>query len=58
MPRPYPGFLPLTFNGGPINGKFNLLEAERIEITAASGLTDSEKEKSFGLEIESIYLKK
>jgi hypothetical protein len=35
-----------------------MAEAEKIEITAASGLTDSEKEKPFGLEIERIYLKK
>ena len=58
MPRPYPGFLPLTFDGGPIKGKFKMSEAEKIEITTAADFTNAEKEKPFGLEIESVYLKK
>ncbi|MBX2897690.1 MAG: membrane or secreted protein [Cyclobacteriaceae bacterium] len=56
LPRPYPGFLPLTFNGGA--GKFDLHEIEKVEITTGNNFTAAEKERGLTLEIERIGLKK
>ena len=58
MPRPYPQFLPLTFDGETVQGNFDLTTAERIEISAAADLPASEMVKPFGLEIESIWFRK
>lgn len=57
MPRPYPGFLPLTFNGGIVRGEFKLSSAEKVEITV-SDLSDVQKAVPFELIIESIQLNK
>ena len=54
LPRPYPGFLPLTFNGG--NTTVNVSAMEKVELTTAHNFTASEKEQPFGLELERIWL--
>lgn len=56
LPRPYPGFLPLTFNGG--IGKFELQEIEKVELTTRNKLSSTEKESGLTLEVERIGLKK
>ncbi|MCW5912640.1 MAG: membrane or secreted protein [Cyclobacteriaceae bacterium] len=56
LPRPYPGFLPLTFHGGA--GRFDLKESEKIELTTGYNFTAAEKESAFSLEVERIGLKK
>jgi hypothetical protein len=56
LPRPYPGFLPLTFNGGA--GKFDLHEIEKVEITTGNNFTAAEKESGLTFEVERIGLKK
>lgn len=54
LPRPYPGFLPLTFNGG--NAAVDLSAMEKVELTVAYNFSASEKEQPFGLELERIWL--
>ncbi|MBX2915080.1 MAG: membrane or secreted protein [Cyclobacteriaceae bacterium] len=56
LPRPYPGFLPLTFNGGA--GKLELQEIEKVELTAGNNFSSVEKERGLTLEVERIGLKK
>jgi len=56
LPRPYPGFLPLAFNGG--TGTFSLHETEKVEITTGYNFTSAEKESDLTLEVERIGLKK
>lgn len=61
MPRPYPGFLPLTFKASGTNGAsktIDLSNAEKIEVTVGWGLDQSEMKKPYVLEIEHIWLKK
>lgn len=51
LPRPYPGFMPLTFLSAG-NRPFALVDVERLEISfGGEGLTAQE-----GIEIESVYL--
>lgn len=57
LPRPYPGFLPLTFKGS-ANSSFNLPAMEKIQITIESGLPESEFRKPYSLEVETIWLEK
>jgi hypothetical protein len=56
LPRPYPGFLPLAFNGG--TGKLELQEVEKVELTAGNNFSSAEKESGLTLEVERIGLKK
>ncbi len=57
LPRPYPGFLPLTFTGAPTTN-LDLLSAERLEITIGSDMRADQLSKPQGLEVEGIWLKK
>ena len=61
MPRPYPGFLPLTFkaSGTPeANKVIDLSNAEKIEVTIGWKLDPSESKKPYSLEVEHLWLKK
>ncbi|MDQ2657654.1 MAG: membrane or secreted protein [Bacteroidota bacterium] len=57
LPRPYPGFLPLTFRG-PATKEVDLKEAERIQLTVGPGVSPSEKKGPYGFEVEGIWLGK
>ncbi|MEP7145266.1 MAG: membrane or secreted protein [Ferruginibacter sp.] len=58
LPRPYPDFLPLWFKGTAAPASFKLQDAEKIQITIGSELPDSEMNKHYSLEVESIWLQK
>jgi hypothetical protein len=55
LPRPYPGFLSLWFKASSFTG-FNLLKADKLEITTGSELKDMQYNNPFGIEIESVLL--
>lgn len=55
LPRPYPGFLPLWFLSSSIK-EFNLAGLEKLQIVFSN--KNGEKNKTVGVEIESVYLKK
>ncbi|MFD2512329.1 cellulase family glycosylhydrolase [Pontibacter locisalis] len=57
LPRPYPGFHPFWFVPGN-SEPFRLSQGEKLEILLGKGLTESEKNKPFSLEVESVSLKK
>jgi Cellulase (glycosyl hydrolase family 5) len=55
LPRPYPGFLPLWFKGSGKAEAFRLSGTEKLQLTIRPG---NESNKPYGLELESIQLKK
>jgi hypothetical protein len=55
LPRPFPGFLPLHFNGG--GGNFRLSEMVKGELTL-EGNTLEKNTKKITIEVERIWLKK
>ncbi len=57
LPRPYPGFLPVTFAGAPVTS-LDLSSAERVEITIGSGLAEDQLSKPQGMEVEGVWLRK
>jgi hypothetical protein len=58
LPRPYPGYLPSKFKGDGSAAGFKLSDAEKIEITIGSELSPAEFNKSYSIEVESIWLQK
>lgn len=58
LPRPYPGFLPLWFKASDTTAMFQLLDAEKMELTIGSDLDSSALNKPYAIEIESIWLRK
>jgi len=58
MPRPYPGFLPLTFTNASSTNKLKLATAERIEITIGSDLLSVDLKKPYQFDVECIWLEK
>lgn len=58
MPRPYPGFMALKFNGSGNINAFKLSEMEKIEITIGSDIQPVEFIKPYSMEVESIWFQK
>lgn len=56
LPRPYPSFLPLTFDSG--TGRFDIRQIERIEITTGYSFTEAEKQNPFSFEVARVGLEK
>ncbi len=54
LPRPYPGFLPLTFETAS-KKSLNILDVEKIEISFGEGIVS---QAPVSIEVESVYLKK
>jgi hypothetical protein len=50
LPRPYPGFLPVSFKGSGIK-IFSIKEIERIQVT-----TTAKANNDFAIQLESIWL--
>ena len=58
LPRPYPGFLPLTFNGNGASRILKLSDAEKIEVSIGSDLQGQDLKKPASIEVESIWVEK
>ncbi|HMJ67649.1 MAG TPA: hypothetical protein VK508_02075 [Cyclobacteriaceae bacterium] len=58
MPRPYPGFLPLTFKATGSRSQIDVATAERIEVTIGSEIAPTDKKNPYTLEVEYIWLQK
>ncbi len=57
LPRPYPGFLPLWFQGDQA-GTFDLRHIEKVEISIGADYPASALNQAYSLEIESLRLVK
>jgi len=57
LPAPYPDFMPSWFKASD-SSPFNLSEIEKIQVTMGSDLSGSDLEKTYSMEIESIWLEK
>ncbi|MBN8578616.1 MAG: membrane or secreted protein [Cytophagales bacterium] len=55
LPRPYPPFMPLLFKNNSPN-VLNIVDAERIEVSAAKQVNEHEIDRPFGFELEYIWL--
>jgi len=55
LPRPYPGFLPLWFSV-PASGGFSLDIIEKLQISFGSDLPAGQEDKSYSIEIQSVFL--
>ena len=58
MPRPYPGFLPLVFKGSGAEGKLDLINVEKIEMTIGSDIPSSDLNRPYNLDVECVWLTK
>lgn len=54
LPRPYPTFLPYYFEN--TTSSFNIQSAETIQISIGPGMDDAEKQRSFEIGIERVWL--
>lgn len=58
MPRPYPGFLPLTFETNKKESLIDFSQIEKVEVTIGHGISASEIKEPCSLEISGIWLNK
>ena len=58
LPRPYPGFLPISFAATTSTAPFKLPEMEKIQVTIGTDVPAAAFNKPYSMEVQSVWLQK